>query len=772
MEYYSHPNKLLIVHLREVAEKARELYPILDDRMKKAAYIAGAYHDFGKFTSYFQDYLKYRKKNPNSDHALLSAIVGASVAMKELDDFSSLLIFLVIWCHHSELKGLKSALEKIHDVEENLDDPNYSLILQIKDIMRNWTLIEQLVKENLEYIAEKLDIELIKKTLNKLKNTIYLYSKDVNSWEKFFKLELLFSSLIDADKRNAAGSWFVSDIKNPMELKDKILSFISKLRTDEPIQNVRSSLLKKALSSQLDAPVISIQAPTGSGKTLSGMITALRKQRNRVIYALPYINIIEQTYSVLTKAFESDDLNLVLPSHHLSIASINFSKNYSAINPENYPIDKLLLPIEAWDSQIIVTTFQGLLQSLITSKNSLLKKLHNIANSTIILDEVQALPAEYWGFIKKVLENASKYLNVNIILMTATLPYILRENSQIIIPDQRPPLRVKYKFHLKKDWSPEELSQFFLNIYDKNSSALLVLNTVSSAEEVYLHLKESGQFKIISDEDLQSQSVYLSYLSSRIVPKERKKKVEKIREALEKRIPIVLVSTQVIEAGVDLDFNYAIRDIGPLDSIIQVAGRCNRNGRMRLGRVDIVRIVRESGKTDFSIVYGQLMEEIMTKLLNGLEEKELGENEMNSLLEKFYKLAVEKYNVFDNNTSNQLVKNIENLCPEKINFQLIEQEPKYNVFIELDNEAEKIRAELISLILSDKWIEKPYEYRAKLKILRAKLEEYVVSVWENPRLQHLVENFDMQLLSKENLNKHYNRELGFRSGYEDELIIL
>ncbi|PSO06095.1 hypothetical protein B9Q04_17800 [Candidatus Marsarchaeota G2 archaeon BE_D] len=145
---------------------------------------------------------------------------------------------------------------------------------------------------------------------------------------------------------------------------------------------------------------------------------------------------------------------------------------------------------------------------------------------------------------------------------------------------------------------------------------------------------------------------------------------------------------------------------------------------------------------------------------------------MNSLLEKFYKLAVEKYNVFDNNTSNQLVKNIENLCPEKINFQLIEQEPKYNVFIELDNEAEKIRAELISLILSDKWIEKPYEYRAKLKILRAKLEEYVVSVWENPRLQHLVENFDMQLLSKENLNKHYNRELGFRSGYEDELIIL
>ncbi|PSO06097.1 hypothetical protein B9Q04_17805 [Candidatus Marsarchaeota G2 archaeon BE_D] len=176
----------------------------------------------------------------------------------------------------------------------------------------------------------------------------------------------------------------------------------------------------------------------------------------------------------------------------------------------------------------------------------------------------------------------------------------------------------------KKDWSPEELSQFFLNIYDKNSSALLVLNTVSSAEEVYLHLKESGQFKIISDEDLQSQSVYLSYLSSRIVPKERKKKVEKIREALEKRIPIVLVSTQVIEAGVDLDFNYAIRDIGPLDSIIQVAGRCNRNGRMRLGRVDIVRIVRESGKTDFSIVYGQLMEEIMTKLLNGLEEKELG----------------------------------------------------------------------------------------------------------------------------------------------------
>jgi CRISPR-associated endonuclease/helicase Cas3 len=239
--------------------------------------------------------------------------------------------------------------------------------------------------------------------------------------------------------------------------------------------------------------------------------------------------------------------------------------------------------VEAWESAFIVTTFVQFFHTIIGYTNSFLKKFHNMVNAIVILDEVQNIPPDYYHLLKQVLDVLGKRFNIYFLLITATQPEILdQEKSEPISVVQsetymKAPLfnRVKLTFQ-KKEQTLEEFAENFCKSFS-DDNCLVVMNTKKSAISLYEQIRD------------QKTDYQVFCLTTFLVPHDRGRKINQIKEALKDSEKIIVVSTQLIEAGVDLSFKLVYRDFGPLDSIVQVAGRCNRNneygelgGEMRL----------------------------------------------------------------------------------------------------------------------------------------------------------------------------------------------
>ena len=398
-----------------------------------------------------------------------------------------------------------------------------------------------------------------------------------------FLTRMLFSCLVDADflaterfmngvrageRESVAGLDFVSLQK---KLDDHLAGLAAKTAAfglhESPVNAIREEVRKDCVSAAALSPgLFTLTVPTGGGKTLSSMAFALRhaKERglDRVIYVIPYTSIIEQNAKVFRDIFGDE----AVLEHHGNV-------DYETGNPQ------MRLLAENWDAPIVVTTSVQFFESLHANRASACRKLHNLACSVVILDEAQSLPIDLLRPCLRSLDELVRHYGTSVVLCTATQPAVLanqlaqggltggQEGCREIIPAGR---RLHERLRrVKAERIPGKISDAeLLESVADHSSALVVVNTRRHARELF----EAARARF------SKRPVF--HLSAQMCPQHRAEILSFVKELLRSGKPCLLVSTQLIEAGVDIDFPCVFREMAGADSLAQSAGRCNREGRL------------------------------------------------------------------------------------------------------------------------------------------------------------------------------------------------
>jgi CRISPR-associated endonuclease/helicase Cas3 len=418
-------------------------------------------------------------------------------------------------------------------------------------------------------------------------------------------------------------------------------------------------------------------------------------------------------------------------------------------------IGKDLLLIEGWNSEVIVTTFFQFFYSLLSNRNKSIRKFHNIVNSIVILDEIQAIPHHYWFLLNKIIHFLAERFNVYFILVTATQPLLFNERDNEIKPlikDKKKYFKALNRVELNYNPEPICLEKFqeilgedlFIN---KNKDFLIVLNTIGSSLEIY---------NFICQLELENTEVY--YLSTNIIPRERLKRIKKSRKNTKKRK--IIISTQLIEAGVDLDVNVVYRDFAPLDSINQVAGRCNRNFIQNKGSIKLFVLKAEEEKKEYHrYIYDNF---IISKTKDVLEEannKQIEEKDFLSLNNLYF----DKVNQGKaDDKSKEILGYVKKLTFSELNkFKLIENNyKKIDIFVEVDERGKEIYQKYKKLSLKKNMFERKNEFLKIKKIFY----DYVISVPYKYANDFIVEDKAIGHISLEEIeqNNYYNPETGFK----------
>jgi CRISPR-associated endonuclease/helicase Cas3 len=648
MEYLSHldrddngkirEQKRLLDHLSQVATAMQSAVMNLPQgvlwahSLKDLAYYIGLCHDLGKYTTFFQSYLRHgTPAGDNKNHSLLSALWGAYI-VSELTDFerciNDILITLTcIYSHHGHLESLDDVLMMVL-MYQNPDqrfamDPKWKRRLdvlfeqQITDLEKNKALIHQDLKNcpNIPDVESFLNAiaqpehgfwDHLLSAMNLLKD--WQNQGEANEFHR--QVYFLFSCLIESDKRDAARLTSSKRFQIPQDIVTRFKQNTEFAKSNPLLQGIRNKLYShledKVDTIDLSQRLYTLTAPTGSGKTLASLNFAIRLRHRilleceylpRIIYAMPFTTIIDQNYDILEKIlnlhpqFASDASAFLLKHHHLAPVKYDSKQNQRI----GLPLDQALLLIESWDSELIVTTFMQFFYSIVSNANRALKKFHNIAGSIVILDEIQNIPIEYWPLVRNVLDNLASFFHCYIILMTATQPLIFQSNE---ITELAPSPSMTFdkldRVHFRYSPAPEAIVTFWETHQDalrKSSSVAIVANTIQASLELFHCFPDDWPAEIF-------------YLSTNILPVHRLKIIKKIQTNLRNEIPTVLVSTQVIEAGVDLDFDWIIRDMAPVDSMVQSAGRANRHGIHGKSKVSIVEFIDEKSQAYCRWIYG------------------------------------------------------------------------------------------------------------------------------------------------------------------------
>ncbi|NMC33963.1 MAG: CRISPR-associated helicase Cas3' [Veillonellaceae bacterium] len=765
-DLFSHPNKLLQDHLSGVAKLSQtfsneKTIKLIDKNLLiDISHIITLSHDLGKSTNYFQEYLffteeqklKYQNKN-KSHHSLLSAVCGYFLVkeylnIKNIDDwFLPFIAFLVIKRHHTNIDDIinetnisENELAILNEQIENINaDKLKNLGNHInqridKNNIKNWV---GKIKEELKDIRKKLRVENQK-----------------NDIKKYLMINLFYSILLDADKSDVVidGKKVFSRVEN---ITDNLVDKFKEQKNwgKSYINNLREEAYREVINNEVDLSrrVYSLNLPTGLGKTLISFSFAL-KLRNilytkekfipRIIYSLPFLSIIDQNYSVFEDILNTNqvkiDSNILLKHHHLS--EIFYHQNN--IEMES---DSAKILIEGWNSEIIVTTFIQLFHTLISNKNRSLRKFHRLANSIIILDEIQSIPYKYWLLCKEILKTIAEEFNSYIIFVTATEPLIFKRDEVCQLSDRNKYFskldRLTITPKLENDLTIEEFAETIE--IDENKKFLFIFNTIeNSAKKFYKLLTKNVNKKEIT------------YLSTHIVPKERLKRIQDIKQCKYK----IVVSTQLVEAGVDIDFDVVYRDIAPLDSINQSAGRCNRNNR-NPGKVFIVSLKDDNGKRFAQYIYDPVLLNITSKLLKKYET--IKEKDFLNLIDEYYKETTEK---MSSDSSREILEAIYKLKYDSTDetqsiehFNLIEQDyPRIDVFVELDSEAKNIWEQYKQI----KNIKDIFERKKSFDHIKPLFYQYVISISQKCKnIPPEVEGF--MYVPQNCLEDYYDIETGY-----------
>ena len=540
-------------HLLHTAKLASSYSP--QDSLQQLFFLAGLLHDIGKFQDGFQRYLfEGGKKTPHAG-------IGAYIARRNLKRL--LPLPFVISGHHAGLTNAEDLKTAIDDYGAD-EDKAEELIAKFEASGFEW---ENLAEQRLP--SDRLVLECLTRFLFSA-----LTDADWLDTEHHFNQEQT-----EARKREnlAEGDLCVRLVE---QLEERFREFPVEGRINELRAKAR---IESASFAERPTGFYSLQLPTGLGKTWTSVYWALLHARynhlRRIIIVLPYINIIDQTAKVLKSVFGDD----AVLEHHSGVADETQDDDRydeSAVGEDKDFARKLAC--ENWDAPIIVTTSVQFFESLFSNKPFKCRKNHNIAESVVIFDEVQTLPKEYAEPIMVMLKNINSLARTSFLFCTATQPAFARrenfdgiENIQPIISSPKEYFREtkRVEYELLEDLDEVPLTRIVAELVKENDSFMVVVNTKTIARELFKAIREVNGY----------HAFY--HLSTAMCPHHRKKTIDAITEDLRNMKRIGVVSTQLVEAGVDLDFPCVYRAMAPMDSIIQAAGRCNRNGRMKTGKV-------------------------------------------------------------------------------------------------------------------------------------------------------------------------------------------
>lgn len=551
--------EIIAGHIQD--ERVQSLTDHLDGTMRLAegfgagmglgaeAGLLGAIHDEGKDTAAFQDYI-HGRKHRRVDHSTAGA-----KSFFENKDIGKLRLIgaLCVAGHHTGIPDLGSKV----------------------DTAETSTLQGRMKKD----ISSVLHPELYSMDSTSInKNHLNELMASGNSLDVMMLTRMLFSCLVDADFLDTEAFMNNQPVrKNEFpSLKEIAAMFWSRLEEDgyfrpkNALNEKRCEILHTCMrKGEGKQGLYSLTVPTGGGKTISSMAFAMKQamkwQKERIIYVIPYLSIIEQTADVF-RAFLGN--HAVLESH----SQVDYDSLPEEGSEEAGRVaERMKLAAENWDAPVVITTNEQFFESLYANKTSRCRKLHNIANSVIILDEAQMMPVDFLKPCLHVLEQLVHYYGCTVVLCSATQPELGRYLQKN--PIQKNPIEIMENVG--------ELFQFFKRVtFD--------IDGETDYAEIAKKLDECEQVLCIASTKKEAEKIFelldgeAMYLSTNLCPAHRREIIREMKTRLQDGKPCRVVSTSIISVGVDIDFPVVYLQYTGLDSLIQGAGRCNREGRQSL----------------------------------------------------------------------------------------------------------------------------------------------------------------------------------------------
>lgn len=627
----SHPGLQLSEHIAQVKSAIDSLCgwhseSVVTPEIKTHIQKVVSLHDIGKGTKAFQEYIEnpsaYTGDPMDKAHTPMSTLLTLLLSREEKwEALEAMQVSAIVFGHHGKLP----LSERIRDIGSGIISKTLKqqiLTLQTDELKQHCGLdISRLNLEGRPWA----------KALKYLDDFVLPEFEGLSIEDALIfrlKTQLIFSLLLEADKALLA-------VKAPQKYLQREQRYWSsqwveqKIGSpeDTPVNKIRQSL-RVYLKSQIEnfemPGIFSLTAPTGSGKTMLSA-TWLLKLREKIskkglcpkaIIVLPFLSVIDQTTmeyeSLLTTGGQKTDGSWFLTSHSLSDRKYKQELEEEA---EHFFVD-------TWRTELIITTYDQFLMTLMDSKTRYQMRFHNLCDSLIVMDEVQTLPCKLWNPLEEILRCLVKIGNSSVLLMSATLPAIISDAKPLVENYSAYFMkfnRYKLQFRLQNTL---EINDFCNEIFShrddwirENKRILIALNTRRSARLV--------RDKLADNWPLEFSNIPLFFFSADVTPKDRLDAIKIIKE----NKPCIVVSTQCIEAGVDIDMDFVIRDFAPFDSLVQIAGRCNRNGRLsHPATVEVVDLSNEQDRRYSEMIYDdvhlQVTRQLTEKILE-IEEKDI-----------------------------------------------------------------------------------------------------------------------------------------------------
>ncbi|MBX0288547.1 CRISPR-associated endonuclease Cas3'' [Halomicroarcula sp. F28] len=721
MAVYSHPPEdgyggvYLRDHLDDVARRASAVVPDEattpdNESLRQVVETLAYVHDFGKATTFFQQYLRHGSE-PEHKPCRYHAPIGSFAAYYALDaqgfeTETCLAGFVAVAKHHGRLpdvtqyiydraynsenstggaqtndEQLQAAIAmQLNDIEDNIPELAVDVFDNATDGDGSWDGFRYSYKELLDEIAAAVATES-GTTISRESLSDSCYGLTLEIW----------GSLVFADKTSAASRSEEADVGSTYEATQPSLQvldeYVADLEASSPADpdgsrterlnhyrsRARSAVVENAEQfAEGGGGVATLTLPTGMGKTLTGLSAAqtVRDELGgeRVVYALPFTSIIDQVVDEVEDIYETDTLGRLLTAHHhLSETKIVDEDDVDADDADKND-DVAGMLAESWRAGLTVTTFVQLFESLAGPANKQSMKIPALRNSVVILDEPQSLPLDWWKIVPRLVAILTEQYGATVIAMTATQPQLFDEatgrGGDVTELVDNPDIyfeateRVQYELdasterYIETQETPKSYADAgteLLTAVNSGGSTLAVCNTIDSARALFDELTDNADSlpsvgDIYADElstvettaDIDPKTLAsrieersdrsVLHLSTRLRPVDRLKLIETAKELTDDGHGLITVSTQLIEAGVDISFDRVYRDLAPIDSIVQAAGRCNRSFEREQGHVIVwwLDVPEEQKKTPAEAVYnrGATLLPVAAETLDAVREED------------------------------------------------------------------------------------------------------------------------------------------------------
>lgn len=684
-------------------------------------------------------------------HSYISALFTYYLLKKEsFSEENSLFGYMIVYNHHNYIRKFEDMFEKVFE-----DDLKYKILkVQIEDMLKpknkkkieDIFLSEGFVVDLSDFGAIILKIDSrggmkLSKQLYRLykdvvaKNIKYFHERLINYMPNFIKADRY--SAMDLEDIDVGSGLSFDDLFEYVENKNK--SFKPSNVLQAKLNCLRMYMARTAVDNldKVDIKknkIMSLNIFTGGGKTLISYLVALKLRKlkekeynckSRIITGIPFVSIISQTFKELDEIlakyipdYDDNKSKYLLDSFYL--ADSRYINTSISLDEDDLSTQKVIK--DNFESDMVITTFVQLFESMLSNRNSSLAKIENLKNSIVILDEIQSIDPLLWGVIEKIILFYAELYNIHFIIITATKPKIL-EKETVVLADfgykALPASRLKLRY-IKEPLTVKELAKKIISINNKKErkSILVVLNTKGQVQDMYDELKN----------DFNTYEIFV--LSNSSTPKEIRERIELAKSLIKEGCKVLILSTQLIETGVDMSVEVIFRDIAGIDNILQAAGRASRSYDTKdIAEFYVINLLNDYNLFSSEYIYSKEVIDIARNILGRntsakgiLEDKK----DFDDLIREYF-IEIDRLtkNIQDS-MRGKLWSGFEEFDYEIIKeFKLIKDMEKVSLFIEIDNEAVEAYKEYKELVLDER------NFRVKknnyLKI-KKDLNQYIVNV--------------------------------------------